>query len=187
MWRVYKHRHILGDLFVSLQHLAIRWAMIRRLRGRSGQLADNRQHLHESSPDDAEILAELEAVSNKVQQWRHAHDLLIADFVNGTLEPMDLKQARAIVLEEMEQLDDMCVFPFGRSRRRTRRDTSYYRPRKAYRSDIGLDTTVLCSAFDWLGTHPIESPGDRNTFVRLINEFLSLLLESLTISEEEDV
>jgi hypothetical protein len=187
MQRVYEHRHLLGDLFVSLQHLAIRWAMIRRLRGRSEQLADNRQHLHQSSPDDAEILAELEAVSNKAQQWRNEHDLLIARFVDGNLEPIDLRQARAIVLKEMDQLDDICVFPFGRSRRRTRHDTTFHRPRKAFRSDIGLDTTVLCSAFDWLGTHPIESPGDRNTFARLTNEFISLLLESLVISEEEDV
>jgi hypothetical protein len=46
---------------------------------------------------------------------------------------------------------------------------------------------VLCAAFDWLGTHPVESPGELKTFESLISEFLSLLLASLTISEEEDV
>jgi hypothetical protein len=147
----------------------------------------NRRHLHASSADDAEILAELNAVSNMAQKWRQQHDLLIADFVNGTLGQMDLKQARALVLEEMECLDDMCVFPFGKREKRTDRDTWCHRPRKAYRNDIGLDTTELCSAFDWLATHPIESPDDRRTFKNLIGEFLSLLLESLTISEEEDI
>ena len=103
----------------------------------------------------------------------------------GAIEPIDLKQARSAVLSELEQLEALRLFPFVERSHKTCRKASFHRPRRLYRSDFGLDTSGFAS-FDWLGVSPVESPPERRAFLSRIREFLSLMLESLSISEDTD-
>ncbi len=176
----------LGGDFQRMQHLAIRWSAIRRLRDQSGAyLAQVREWHNSDAPEssDAPTAAQFTA---ECERWRDAHRGLIDQFVHRTTSLITLRDVSAIGSLEVERLMSI-RFPARRTRTtRPAKGSSYHRRRKMRRTDSGVDAKVLQAAFSWIDLSSAVSQDERAGVIGNVRDLLGLVLDSLQAALDED-
>ena len=182
MRRAFACRNALGALFTAMQHFAVRWSMIRRLRVRSEQILSQFEEAVPEQADTTESVPAAHEVSAAAERWRSEHNDLVTHFRRGHIDAISVEEASVASLRELHRVDDI-AFP---ERRHRIQDpdlvSSYWRPPR--REDTGLELAVLQAAFDWLDSVAAVSPAERNGFLCTIQDLLSLSLTTLPVPEE---
>ena len=159
-----EQRDRLGTTFNQLVTLALNWAALRPLQARS--------------PDPA--------LEPERKSWDNHKQRLIRQFTDGSLDSArpDLHKANAKALDAMEALH---AKRFPEYRRRSKRDRGAVvgsRSREVlHAKQLGLDAYVLKAAFQWLHIGSARNTEERDDWFGLIQEFCSLLLDSIPMVE----
>lgn len=182
----YEFRQQISDDFEQMQHLAIRWSVVRRLLGDCEQYLSDLKTMRpfsEASGDTDAKIAQL-AAAWKSQQCEHIR--LVENFVNGSTLPITLEEAGATGAADAERLA-LIRFP-ERPPRSVKKDATSSR-RKARRQDPGVDWQVLKAALGWLDLLPAGAEGKRGATLDHVRGLLQLALNTLlagTDVESED-
>jgi hypothetical protein len=156
-----RHREQLGDTFDQLVALAIRWAGLRPLQIRSTDTSDEAGRV----------------------EWLGRKQMLLQAFVDGTLsgERPNVRTENANTRADLEELHERRL-PGSRARSRRMRGPSRSRSRVTlYPDRPGLDSYVIKAAFGWLNVRAARTPEERASWLELIREFLTIVLEGIPV------
>jgi hypothetical protein len=179
----HQFRESLGALFESMQHLAIRWAMLRMLAERSSAYANEIRRVNATGETVASVQSQSSTVEQELirqaEHWYDATDEVIRQFVEDSVPRITFREASELGASESEKLDAI-RFPARQPGARRSQQQSWYRSRRNIRrKDLGLDPHVIQAAFGWLNLSSASSETERRAVISHVQNLLELVLNSL--------
>ncbi|TWT49045.1 hypothetical protein KOR42_39610 [Thalassoglobus neptunius] len=183
MTLAHRYRQSLGDDFKLMQHLAIRWSLVRRLRSQSERYIAEATRWRKTGNTDhsfSEMLKELEAVA---ERWSEEHIRIIKQFINREPHPTTFANVGRNGQKEVESV--MCIrFPARKQQPLPKQATR--RRRRARRKDRGIDGKVVSAAFSWVSDALAISGSECRQSVLHAKELVGVVLSSIQVDDDDD-
>ncbi len=180
MAAAFRRRGELGSWFDAMQHLAVRWALVRALRDHANHLVDNARRWNKvRSPEQPEMGA-AEQIRAERKGLSAEHRRLVEDFVAERIEPISLRDAARRAEEEHARIHEL-QFPAARRAGDAESGEAgrVGRRRRLKIKEERLDAAVLQAAFAWLDVTTATTPAERRAVLNRIREFNELILAAL--------
>jgi len=178
----YRYRQSLGDDFESMQYLAIRWALVRRLRSQTEHYLAETAHWRKSDNADSSLSEIHKQLEGAAERWGEEDIRIVEQFISGEPHSTTFSEISRIGQEEVEAVK--CIrFPASRQKL-PRYHTG--RQRRARRKDPGIDGEVVSAAFSWVSDALPISRSECRQCVWHVKDLVDVVLSCIQVDDDDD-
>lgn len=183
MTLAYRYRQSLGSDFELMQHLAIRWSLVRRLKSQSEQYLAEATRWTKTDNADSSLSEMLKGLHAIAERWREEHMRIINYFISREPHPATFADVGQVAQEEVEAL--MCIrFPARRQQPRPKQATEFRC--RTRRKDHGIDGEVAAAAFSWVSEALLVARSECRQCVSHVKDLVDIVLSRLQVDNHDD-